>query len=127
MSSTERHRKEDRKAKSRNNRYQYCWTCRTTEETQKPLLTLETKDETTTPAQYRIPLKKPEGLDVWTDEHSGQRYRFTQKISAKPSKYRVTYPWLHSLLPPHAGHSRTTGQGYALPNAHKLFTSTGRC
>ncbi|MFA5237831.1 MAG: hypothetical protein WC362_08270 [Methanoregula sp.] len=82
-----------------------------------------TKHEHTASAEYRSAFKNPTGRQVWTALQSGQRNRFSHSSSAKPSKYRVTYPWPHDRLPPHCGQLLSLGQGYPLPYFNKSFTS----
>lgn len=108
-------------------RYQYCWFCRTMPLTQPLSVIFFNRLERITSAEYREPLKNPNGLQVWMALQSGHRKRFIQINSANPSKYRGANPCPHNLTPPHWGHLDGFSQMNALPLSHKTFTSTAKC
>jgi hypothetical protein len=107
--------------------YQYCWFCRTTPMTQPFSVIFFNRLERITPAEYRKPLKNPNGLQVWTAKQSGQRNRFTHKHLPNPSKYRAANPCPHNLALPHWGHRKGINHGNFFPLSNKTFTSTARC
>jgi hypothetical protein len=113
--------------RNRRQRYQYCWFCRTTPLTQAFSVIFFNRLERITPAEYRKPLKNPNGLQVWTAKQSGQRNRFTHKHLPNPSKYRAANPWPHNLVLLHRGHRKGISHGNFFPFSNKTFTSTAKC
>jgi hypothetical protein len=116
-----------REAHALRQRYQYCWFCRTRPLTQPFSSIFFNRLERITPAEYRKPLKNPNGLQVWMALQSGQRNRFTHKNVPNPSKYRAANPCPHNLALPHPGHRKGFNQGNLFPLSNKTFTSTARC
>jgi len=115
------------KIRNRRQRYQDCWFCRTTPLTQRFSAIFFNRLERITPAEYRKPLKNPNGLQVWRALQSGQRNRCTHKHLPNPSKYRSANPCPHSLALPHRGHRKGFNHGNFFPLSNKTFTSTARC
>ena len=113
--------------RNRRQRNQYCWLCRTTPLTQRFSAIFLNRLERITPAEYRKPLKNPNGLQVWTAKQSGQWNRFTHKHLPNPSKYRAANPCPHNLALPHRGHHKGFNHGNFFPRSNKTFTSTARC
>ena len=116
-----------REAQFRRQRYQYCWFCRTTEESQRFASILLDRHLKTTSMENCNPLRKSRGRQVWTDEQSGHRKRFIQSAPIKPPKYLSTNPWPHNRTPEHTGHFSGFGQGYSLPSRNIAFTATEKC
>ncbi len=106
---------------------QYCWFCRTRPLTQPFPIIFFNRLERIMPAEYRKPLKNPNGLQVWIALQSGQRNRFTQKHVPNPSKYRAANPCPHNIELLHRGHRKGFNQGNFFPLSNKTFTSTARC